>query len=199
MAPVLIVVNDNPNVTHWDLQNGYTTEGAWNDDSYPMRVFNAKPAGALSVELQLFTEDLGFKCHNLNSGFQAFIHLPGEISSMSRLSFQIPPHEEVKIALKATLITTSDGLLMYKPNQRQCYFDSERQLEFFRTYTQNNCEVECLVNFTLSECGCVKLSMPSINRIELEFAMIEIIAVVNPRILLNLQEQKKQKCVEWQR
>lgn len=27
-------------------------------------------------------------------------------------------------------------------------------------YTQVNCELECLTNFTLTKCGCVKFSMP---------------------------------------
>lgn len=29
-----------------------------------------------------------------------------------------------------------------------------------RTYTQQNCELECLTNFTFAVCGCVKFSMP---------------------------------------
>lgn len=29
-----------------------------------------------------------------------------------------------------------------------------------RTYTQRNCELECLTNVTLAMCGCVKFSMP---------------------------------------
>ncbi|KAJ6649409.1 Pickpocket protein 28 [Pseudolycoriella hygida] len=29
-----------------------------------------------------------------------------------------------------------------------------------RTYSQRNCELECLTNFTLDMCGCVKFSMP---------------------------------------
>lgn len=159
MAPEFMIVKDNLDALHWNLENGYKEEP--NDNNYPMRIFNAKTKGALNIDLQLMKEDLGFKCHNLNSGFQIFIHLPGEISSMSRLSFQIPPDEDVKISIKATLITTTDGLKIYKPNQRQCYFNSERQLQFFKNYTQNNCEVECLANFTVTECGCVKFSMPS--------------------------------------
>lgn len=159
MAPEFMIVKDNLDASHWNLENGYQEEP--NDNNYPMRIFNAKAKGALNIDLQLMKEDLGFKCHNLNSGFQIFIHVPGEISSMSRLTFQIPPKEDVKISIRATLITTTDGLKIYKPNQRQCYFNSERQLQFFRIYTQNNCEVECLANFTLRECDCVKFSMPS--------------------------------------
>lgn len=29
-----------------------------------------------------------------------------------------------------------------------------------KTYTQQNCYLECIANFTLKHCGCVKFSMP---------------------------------------
>lgn len=61
--------------------------------------------------------------------------------------------------------------------RRQCYFDSERKLRFLKVYTQRNCELECLANFTLAKwyvkspiilihyilccfSGCVKFSSP---------------------------------------
>lgn len=45
--------------------------------------------------------------------------------------------------------------------RRQCFFNNERYLRFFKLYTQANCELECLTNHTLKECSCVKFSMPS--------------------------------------
>jgi hypothetical protein len=53
------------------------------------------------------------------------------------------------VSVKPNMITTSDGLIGYAPNRRQCYFNDERQLKFFKVYTQSNCELECLANFTL--------------------------------------------------
>lgn len=61
------------------------------------------------------------------------------------------------------MMTTSEGLAKYPPNRRQCYFNNERSLQFFRVYTQNNCELECFANLTLKMCGCVKFSMPRTN------------------------------------
>lgn len=45
-------------------------------------------------------------------------------------------------------------------HSRQCYFNGERYLRFFQVYTQQNCELECLANYTMAKCGCVKFSMP---------------------------------------
>lgn len=35
----------------------------------------------------------------------------------------------------------------------------ERQLKYFQMYTKSNCELECLSNYTMGKCGCVKFSM----------------------------------------
>lgn len=45
-------------------------------------------------------------------------------------------------------------------DQRNCFFDNERQLKFFKIYSKSNCEVECLTNITYKECGCVLYWMP---------------------------------------
>lgn len=37
------------------------------------------------------------------------------------------------------------------------------KLRFYKNYTQANCEMECLSNYTKNECGCVKFSMPREN------------------------------------
>lgn len=43
---------------------------------------------------------------------------------------------------------------------RQCYFDWENRLQFFKVYTQRNCELECLTAKTLRTCRCVTFAMP---------------------------------------
>lgn len=58
-------------------------------------------------------------------------------------------------------MTTTQSLKSYPPARRQCYFPSERYLQYFKVYTQRNCELECVTNYTLKTCGCVYLHMPS--------------------------------------
>lgn len=59
---------------------------------------------------------------------------------------------------------TSRGLRgIYTPQVRGCYFRSERQLRFFKLYSQKKCEMECLSNFTHDECGCVQFYMPRLQ------------------------------------
>lgn len=149
---------DNLNVSHWSFEHGYENE--MDKSSYPMRIFNSRSDAALRVELYL-ADDNFFACSELEAGFRLFLHVPGEMPKMSRQFHYVTVSEDIKLSIKATLITTSDGLQSYKPSQRQCFFNSDRQLRFFKNYTQTNCEAECLANFTKRECECVKFSMPS--------------------------------------
>ena len=43
--------------------------------------------------------------------------------------------------------------------RRNCYLEDEKVLKFFKIYTKNNCENECLTNFMISRCGCVEFFM----------------------------------------
>lgn len=92
--------------------------------------------------------------------FNIAIHSQFEIPQISKNFLPLFPFEMLLISVKPKMMLT-EGLEDYDPNIRQCYFDSERKLRFYRNYTQTNCEVECLTNHTLAQCGCVKFSMPS--------------------------------------
>lgn len=58
------------------------------------------------------------------------------------------------------MTTTSEGLRYYEPKQRKCFYQTERKLSFYKTYTRSNCERECLANLTKQMCGCVSFAMP---------------------------------------
>ena len=39
-------------------------------------------------------------------------------------------------------------------NSRNCYFPDEKELRFFKAYSQENCLKECMSNATFEVCGC---------------------------------------------
>ncbi|KAF2886730.1 hypothetical protein ILUMI_19443, partial [Ignelater luminosus] len=88
------------------------------------------------------------------------LHNPVEMPRVSQNYFRAPLNQEVVVAIEPDMMTTSEGLKDYSPNSRHCYFANERQLKYFKIYTQRNCEVECLTNYTLKQCGCVSYHMP---------------------------------------
>lgn len=162
MTPKFMIVKDNPNVTRWDPESGYNDDDELNDlDEYPYRVISAGPRVGLHTTFQLYEHDLDYICRGPVHGFKILLHSPIEEPQISTYYFRLPIMQDISVSVKPQIITTSIGLRHYKPNERQCFFNSERKLRFFNVYTQRNCELECLANFTLNECGCVKFSMPS--------------------------------------
>lgn len=161
MAPELLIGTSTPNTTQWSLEGGY--EDGEQNYSYPRRICNAKPSSALLFILCLNDQIIEYVCPDRIPGFRFFLHMPGEVPAMTRKYFQVSRLEATGVLIKPTYVSTSDGLRSFSPKQRQCFFSSERKLRFFKIYTQNNCEAECLANFTKIECGCVRFSMPSME------------------------------------
>lgn len=62
-----------------------------------------------------------------------------------------------------TVVRASSKINKWAPKIRQCYFQHEKSLKFFKIYTTRNCEAECRANRTLNKCGCNAYYQPSNN------------------------------------
>uniref|UniRef100_A0A182QS19 Pickpocket n=1 Tax=Anopheles farauti TaxID=69004 RepID=A0A182QS19_9DIPT len=142
----------------WSLEKGYAENTDL--DTYPVRVLGAGARAGLYVLLNLNSFDTDFICRGPVQGFKILLHTSSEYPQVSKQYYRVPLKQEVIISVKPQMITTSDGLRDYTPERRQCFFNHERQLKYFKVYTQQNCELECITNYTLHRCGCVKFSMP---------------------------------------
>uniref|UniRef100_T1GJ31 Uncharacterized protein n=1 Tax=Megaselia scalaris TaxID=36166 RepID=T1GJ31_MEGSC len=157
--PEFVFNTENISESTWTLEKGYTNFDFTNEQ-FPIRVMAAGSRGGLFLELKGKKIDYDMMCRGPVPGFKILLHTPGEIPQVSRQYLRVPYDQEVLIAIKPKIITTSNGLMGYEPARRQCFFQNEKYLRFFKLYTQNNCEVECIANYTLTRCGCVKFSMP---------------------------------------
>lgn len=92
---------------------------------------------------------------------QIIIHTPVEVPTTINGYIRIPSNQETVIMLKPNLLRTNNALRTYDPIGRQCYYETERYLRFFRVYTQRNCEMECITNYTVTKCGCSAFYLPS--------------------------------------
>lgn len=63
------------------------------------------------------------------------------------------------LIIRPQLIDT-ENLQNYDIDKRQCYFENEKKLFLFKNYTRSNCQLECLVNYTLLRCNCAHFSHP---------------------------------------
>lgn len=132
MAPEMMSVTDNQNATNWNLETGYDDSKSNGTETYPYRVFGAGARAGLFALLRLFEQDLEYLCRGPVQGFKILLHTPGEIPQVSKHYFRVPLLQEVLVSVKPNMITTSEGLRHYEPNRRQCFFNDERQLRFFK-------------------------------------------------------------------
>uniref|UniRef100_A0A1B0DLX5 Uncharacterized protein n=1 Tax=Phlebotomus papatasi TaxID=29031 RepID=A0A1B0DLX5_PHLPP len=160
----------------WNLEEGYATLDL---TTHPQRALGDGVRAGLYIMLQSPEKDFDYLCSGMVQGFKVHLHSPDDVPQIARQFFSVPLKKEIMVSVKPSMITTSEGLRAYNPirltkrsmhffqmftnsfrSRRQCYFNHERQLKFFRNYTQKNCELECFSLFLLKECGCVKFHMP---------------------------------------
>lgn len=99
-------------------------------------------------------------CFLSGGAFLVAVHLPNEIfNSFHKYDFITSDHGKY-FEIIVNSITTDEDLRKFSPESRSCYFEGERSLKFYKSYTKANCDWECLTNFTLKSCGCVRFSMP---------------------------------------
>lgn len=152
-------VNNNPNATHWNIETGY--ENPFDKANYPYQGNFSTESIQFILALLMPKLDTEFRCNGFEQGYKLLLTMPGETTKMSQNYIRLSISHQNLIQLVPEWTITADELRHFKPNQRKCFFQSEKSLRFFKIYTQTNCEEECLANFTKIECECVKFSMPS--------------------------------------
>lgn len=152
------MINEKSNETNWNRDDGYKSNVIENRD-YPHRTFSADTFDTLRVNLKLFFENEHI-CPNADQGFRISFHSPDELPRVTIDSVRIPIDQQLFISLDPKIVTTSEALRNYSPENRGCFFQTDRKLRFFKTYNQRNCGFECLANYTMEQCGCVAFWMP---------------------------------------
>lgn len=162
----------NENVLHKDFDSyRHNKSSSWSlDDGYKSDDLNVYPYPAISqhhdslrIILKTTDIDMDYVCKGSYQGFKVFFHHPGEFSSITGRHLFVPIKHDVTVSMTAQMTKISEDLQSYKPSQRKCYLTNEKSLKFFKSYTKNKCDVECLANYTMKSCGCVKFSMPREN------------------------------------
>jgi acid-sensing ion channel, other len=153
--------NDDTNaqIVNWTLDDGYRTNNIEiHADLYP----RSGTSSMLSLVLTAFDDMKDGLCKGPIKGFNVYLHLPNETPQISKHYYSVPYQQVVQISISPNMIVSEVELRDLPIEKRQCYFNDERYLRFFRYYTQNNCEVECVANLTVKECGCQRFHMPGI-------------------------------------
>lgn len=73
---------------------------------------------------------------------------------------EIQPGVTLDIQVTPEIIKTEGNLKSIEASERECYFEGEKFLKFFKVYSDKNCELECIANFTLERCHCISFDLP---------------------------------------
>lgn len=141
--------------TNWELENGYASNAP---NTYPYRISGSGENGGIKFEIWRNISEVKVS-QSYNKGFKLVVHLPCEIPQFDKQYFRFPLEKSATLVVRPSLIDTDD-LKSYDENTRQCVYEGERKLQFFKKYTRSNCQLECLALYTLKKCGCIHYSMP---------------------------------------
>ncbi|KAL3273911.1 hypothetical protein HHI36_015338, partial [Cryptolaemus montrouzieri] len=149
----------------WTLETGYPKNSP--KDTFPRRAISSGAGAGLYLLLRLYQQDLDYVCRGPVQGFKILLHHPAAIPLVGTQYFRAPLNQEMVVSIKPDMMTTSEGLQGYDPHKRQCYFPHERHLLYYKSYTQENCNVECISNYTYRKCDCVAYHMPHQEHMEI--------------------------------
>jgi amiloride-sensitive sodium channel len=140
----------------WTLDESYTV-GKNHTILFPVRAIKNN---ILSLYAYLNETDSTNVCQGTGKVFPIILHMPNETPTPfhEELYFEFGRRKVVTLMIKK--YKSTEDLRKYEPEKRGCYFEGERQLKFYKSYTKSHCDFECMTNYTLKECGCVKFSMP---------------------------------------
>lgn len=139
--------NEKKSKIEWTVEKGYFSEKAF----YPESIYlNFIQPYYFEIKSEFI-----FCCT-----MYAIIHLPSEMPTEFHKFIPITYGSRSAVLITAKSYRTDEALRNFSPESRNCYFEGERKLKFFKTYSKPHCQLECLTNFTLKACGCVLFWMP---------------------------------------
>ena len=83
-------------------------------------------------------------------GFFAIIDSPEEFPTVTRKSVLIRPGHENIVSIGATKVTAEDKIKTWDPMKRLCLFQDEMAMNVLTNYSQNNCLLECAMDYAVS-------------------------------------------------
>lgn len=78
------------------------------------------------------------------------------------------------ILITPQVIFTDENLISVAPEKRNCFFDGERELKFFKTYTKLSCEMECYSDYLFRSINCTPFYFARVESMEVcDLALIK--------------------------
>lgn len=121
----------SPPPSDWTIENGYISSK--NKDPYPNRVYGIGKLSSLVIIFRFRDNDLSYSCSGpLQGVVKITFESPSEQPTLWKSFYYVSPNQAALFKIIPKLTITSPDLLKYSPNTRQCFFESERQLQLFK-------------------------------------------------------------------
>ncbi|XP_077288026.1 pickpocket protein 28-like [Arctopsyche grandis] len=148
----------------WTFEEGYPDDAP--ADGFPWRPNGVGANLGLTLILDAAIDE--YYCSSTSSvGFKILLHNPSETPKIKDFGDLIPPGRESRVVVKPRIYDAQPNVRSISLNKRRCYFSDERQLVYYRTYTQKNCEMECEARLTIERCNCSQYFMPKNSSIRI--------------------------------
>ena len=131
-------VDDDNETIHWTMQDGYMSD--------EINIIPYRASVQMLRFLQGFPNENFFKC--FGNFFHVSIHSPSEIPNPYSVHTFAELSKLTYIKFVVNSLQRSKNMQNYSPEIRKCYFDGEKLLKFFKSYTKAHCDFECLTNYT---------------------------------------------------
>ncbi|XP_075157998.1 pickpocket protein 28-like [Haematobia irritans] len=179
----------------WNAETGYP-------ENLPKHFYPRQAAGtgeSLGLTLILDVEADQYYCSTTNSmGFKMAMHSPNERPNVREVGLLVAAGYETKARVRFEKLEAAQELHRVDLKHRQCEFQDEHELIYFATYTQSNCEAECMAGSMVRHCGCFLNYMPKRfdNATVCSIDEIQCVERIRLHSMLNDDDDDERECDE---
>jgi acid-sensing ion channel, other len=87
------------------------------------------------------------------------LHTPLTMPEVAEYGMAVMAGTEPLVEVTPSLIHSLEDIREFSREKRQCHFQDEYRLAYFRNYTYANCFQECLANYTFKVCGFIIIAV----------------------------------------
>ncbi|XP_055844441.1 pickpocket protein 28-like [Episyrphus balteatus] len=143
----------------WDPEKGYPK-------LMPRKFFPRVATGtgeSLGLTIILNADLEEYYCSSASGpGFKISLHSPTETPQLRETGLLLQAGFETKMRIMPVKSEAGTELRSIRKEYRQCIFNDESKLIYYRFYTKRNCEMECDAKLLVKSCNCVTFYMPKL-------------------------------------
>jgi Amiloride-sensitive sodium channel len=126
-----------------------------NQSDYPV-----KGSTGLKLHFDSHPSNMWHRPNSICKPMRLLVHSPYEIpgSYDENIYCMFYHGNDLEVLITPEIVRSDESLRSYSAERRNCYFEDERKLRYFKKYTKRNCQTECFTEYLLksNETECVE-------------------------------------------